>query len=214
MNQRFAKLTDEQKDEAVKQVMINLKSKGDESEKPAEPEVNFGDIEFEESSEDSAKKPDGKPETEVDFGDIEFNETEEAGMSKEPDNLMDSIQSLSDELDKVKEDGKVDSTEVVGLFNSMMDMVSSLLRAKPGRAPRKASITDRVACTYLKNSSRGMQTRRKDKDLMSDTGGVSKGREREPSVKPPREENKKPYRTKDKPARDRDKDTDNDKDLK
>jgi hypothetical protein len=198
MTSLLAKLTDEQKEQAVQQVMENLKNKT-ESEQ-------------EQTQEDS-------DEPEIDFGDIEFIEDEgESEMSDDKDNpdLMDSIQSLSDELDIIKEDGKVDSSEVVGLFQSMMEMVNELLRAKPGRKRRtpKASMQDRVACSFLRNSARGMQTKRKDKDLMSDTGGTSKGREREPSQKPPREEMKKPYRTKDKPAQNRDKDTDNDKDLK
>jgi len=72
---------------------------------------------------------------------------------------------------------------------------------------KAASIAARVA-------ARGLQVRRKDKDLMSDTGGTSKVREREPERKPPRDDMKKPHRTKDKPADERDKDTDNDKDTK
>jgi len=61
-------------------------------------------------------------------------------------------------------------------------------------------------------AKRGLQLQRKDKDLMSDTGGVSKGREREPEIRPSREENKRPFRKKDKPAEVRDSDTDNDHD--
>lgn len=45
------------------------------------------------------------------------------------------------------------------------------------------------------SGSKGQQVRRKDKDLMRDTGGISKGRGREPEQKPPRDE-KKVYREK------------------
>jgi hypothetical protein len=54
------------------------------------------------------------------------------------------------------------------------------------------SITGRVALCFL--GARGLQVRRKDKDLMQDTGGVSKGRDREPTNKPPRDDRKERYR--------------------
>jgi hypothetical protein len=44
--------------------------------------------------------------------------------------------------------------------------------------------------------SRGNQTRRKDKDTMSDTGGISKGRDREPHHKPPRDDVKNRFKPK------------------
>ena len=46
----------------------------------------------------------------------------------------------------------------------------------------------------LYTAARGQQTRRKDKDLMRDTGGTSKGRDNEPDFKPPRDDVKKRYR--------------------
>ena len=73
---------------------------------------------------------------------------------------------------------------------------------------------DKTASIAARVAARGLQVRRKDKDLMSDTGGTSKGREREPEKKPPRDDMKKPHRTKDKTPEQRDKDTDNDKDMK
>jgi len=64
-------------------------------------------------------------------------------------------------------------------------------------------------------ASRGNQGPRKDRDLIQDTGGSSKGvRNREPEQKPPREDNKNTYRTKDRPNEDRDSDTDRDTDKK
>jgi hypothetical protein len=61
---------------------------------------------------------------------------------------------------------------------------------------------------------RGLQLNRKDKDVMSDTGGSSKGPGREPEQRPRRDDVRKPFRTKNKPPEDRDPDTDSDPDLK
>ena len=68
--------------------------------------------------------------------------------------------------------------------------------------------------SVVRTAARGQQLNRKDKDLMSDTGGTSKGPGREPDLKPPRDDVRKPFRTKNKPADERDPDTDSDPDLK
>ena len=65
-----------------------------------------------------------------------------------------------------------------------------------------ASVVDSIVAT------RGVQVQRKDKDLMTDTGGTSKGRDREPFQRPPRDDVKHRDRPKDKPAPERDVDTD------
>jgi hypothetical protein len=62
-------------------------------------------------------------------------------------------------------------------------------------------------------STKGLQTRRKDKDLITDTGGDSHKR-RETTDRPPREDVRKPFRVKDKKPEDEDPDVDNDPDLK
>lgn len=69
-----------------------------------------------------------------------------------------------------------------------------------------AALADRVAASVL--AARGQQTQRKDKDLMSDTGGVSKNRQRDPELKPPRSDSTNRYRTKDKTPDERDPDVD------
>jgi hypothetical protein len=76
-------------------------------------------------------------------------------------------------------------------------------------------IIERIACTHLVDrlahsylSSRGLQTRRKDKDTMADTGGSSKGREREPDSKPPRDDMKNRF----KPKKMTEKDSDSEED--
>jgi hypothetical protein len=58
------------------------------------------------------------------------------------------------------------------------------------------------------SGSSGRQTQRKDKDLMSDTGGISKNRQRDPLQKPPRSDSHNRYRTKDKTPDQRDPDVD------
>lgn len=50
--------------------------------------------------------------------------------------------------------------------------------------------------SLLRYAGRGNQVVRKDKDLMRDTGGISKGRDREPTKKPPRDDNKSRYKEK------------------
>jgi len=59
---------------------------------------------------------------------------------------------------------------------------------------RFEAIADSVARWVV--AGRGNQVQRKDKDLMSDTGGISKGRDREPYLKPPRDDVKERYRDK------------------
>lgn len=74
------------------------------------------------------------------------------------------------------------------------------------------AMAQRVADDFI--ASRGNQSQRKDKDLMSDTGGKSKGRDREPNQKPPRDDVKERYKTKRKTKEQRDDDIDNDPDMK
>jgi len=54
----------------------------------------------------------------------------------------------------------------------------------------------------------------KDKDLMRDTGGASKMREREPELRPPREDSKKRYGKRKLKPSERERDTYEDKDIK
>jgi hypothetical protein len=63
------------------------------------------------------------------------------------------------------------------------------------------AIAERIA-------ARGLQVNRKDKDMMSDTGGTSKGRDKKTPMKPPREDLKNRWRTKDKPLKERERDVD------
>ena len=77
------------------------------------------------------------------------------------------------------------------------------------------ALADRIVDGLIMNGSSGQQTRRKDKDLMTDTGGISKNRQSEPEFRPSRSDSQNRYRTKDKPSEQRDKDVDApDKDKK
>jgi len=61
---------------------------------------------------------------------------------------------------------------------------------------------------FNREAASGQQLQRKDKDLMSDTGGVSKTRRREPEQKPPRDDSRNRYRIKTKTPDERDPDVD------
>lgn len=66
-------------------------------------------------------------------------------------------------------------------------------------------LIDRVA-------AKGLQMKRKDKDLISDTGGSSHYR-KDPKSKPPRSDVRKPFSTSKKHPGEFDKDVDRDEDL-
>ena len=61
-------------------------------------------------------------------------------------------------------------------------------------------------------AKQGLTTKRKDKDTMSDTGGKSKGRRREPNERPPRSVGTNRYRKRRKTPEEYDKDNDRDPD--
>jgi hypothetical protein len=75
---------------------------------------------------------------------------------------------------------------------------------------------ERIADNLVREffAKRGLQVERKDKDLMQDTGGTSKGRDREPYQKPPRDDVKKRHRLKRKTKNEKDPDTDLDPDKR
>jgi len=84
---------------------------------------------------------------------------------------------------------------------------------KPKKKPKKKKAMDMVIRIAERTiAKRGLQINRKDKDQMSDTGGSSKGRLREPDFKPSREDSIKTERRKNKTPSDRDPDNDNDPD--
>lgn len=103
--------------------------------------------------------------------------------------------------------GLVDKLTAWPLLKSESAFLKSKTAAQIlARKIRIGFLTNQLADTLLARS--GIQTRRKDKDLMRDTGGISKNRQREPLHKPPRYDSARRYRTKDKAKEDRDPDVD------
>ena len=79
---------------------------------------------------------------------------------------------------------------------------------------RREEIADRLVREFFAvhcRGQRGLQVKRKDKDLMQDTGGVSKGRDREPNQKPPRDDVKNRFRDKRLQPSEKDEDTSDEK---
>jgi hypothetical protein len=196
---RFAQLSDEDKEAVVNKVKKKLTDNSDDKEETSD------------KSKDKAKKekPKSKDNAKEEAAPKEEEPKEEPAEEEETDETTDMstiVDGLVSEVEAIKSDGQVTPMEVLGLIDNIVQMVSTLLAAKPGRA-KKADIVERVA-------ARGLQVKRKDKDLMQDTGGTSKGRDREPEKKPPRDDVKKRHRTKRKTTEQKDPDTDKDKDLK
>ena len=207
-------------------------SQSEAEEEPSEPESEEAKEEPSEDDEDSEepsesesdKDSEGEPESEAEETDEEPSEDDkdsEGELELDDDRqgkLDELVEDLQKEVEEVREDGKVSPSEVLKLFDNMMGMVTLLVNAKLPNRTRKSSvgrlvrlaIADRVAADFM--AARGQQVRRKDKDTMQDTGGVSKGRARQPEEKPPREDVTRRYRKKDTPAEDWDKDIDRDPD--
>ena len=183
---RFAKMSDEQKDKVVTKVMDNLKSKDDSSKSDDNKESTEKSVDKKEPTEKSEVVPVSTDDASVD----------EKGLEQ-------IVETLRQEIEKIQADGKVERGEFLRMFNQMMEMVTSLIDVRPPAKKRKKV-----------DGSRGQQVVRKDKDLMSDTGGTSKGRIREPHNKPPRDDMKNRYKPKRQTSDDLDKDTDQDVDLK
>lgn len=87
-------------------------------------------------------------------------------------------------------------------------MISSLVDRVVNSILADTTLQESVCIDREFNAGRGHQLQRKDKDLMNDTGGVSKVRRREPEQKPPRSDSSNRYRTKDKTPEERDPDVD------
>jgi hypothetical protein len=135
----------------------------------------------------------------------------------------DLVDEIEKDVEKIKDDGRLEPNRVLDMFDSIMKLHTLLLHAKLPKnvtSRRKSAstmtIADRLVIGTIAEriAARGVQMNRKDKDMMSDTGGTSKGKPKEPNMKPPRDDCRKPFRSKNKPADQRDPDTDMDPDLK
>ena len=208
---------------------------GDSKEEPATEESS--EVEDSEDEDDSADG-DESADSEVEDSEEEpKDESKEAGgeITAEEDNEEEEGDSEVEEIaDDIEEDvenikGKdgIDSSNMLKLFSDMMAMVNLLVKV---RVPRSRSSKPKIAAERIASSlvqgsiaesvarfmvaKRGLQMNRKDSDLIHDTGGTSKGADKDTDQRPPRDDVRKRFRTKDKPADQRDPDTDNDKDKR
>lgn len=132
-------------------------------------------------------------------------------MTKEP-TLTEDVEAKAKTVKKLKTWPLLESEKkyMRGKTASVLARIASMLAME--------LLADRVAVDFA--AARGMQVNRKDKDTMSDTGGSSKTRDREPDKKPRREDVRKPFRTKTRTDEEKDsdlnrgKDRTDDKDVK
>ena len=71
----------------------------------------------------------------------EVETVEEPGMSIEDEDgkMMSIVDGLTKEIEQIKSDGKVEKSEVMGLFDNMMQMVTLLVNTRAPAKPRKKS---------------------------------------------------------------------------
>jgi len=133
---RFAQLSKKDKETVINKVKekVNGKGKSKKDEEPPEEEAVEEEV-----------KDETVEETESDTGTTEevAPDTEEQveGESKSLENL---VGDLAEEIEVIKTDGQISPSEVVGLIDNVVQMVHTLLQAKPGK-PKKASREDDIA---------------------------------------------------------------------
>lgn len=151
-------------------------------------------------------KKEGAGEKEVEKAKKVFEKSKEKFSDKEWEELMKALDEGKDLGALAK---KLDSWP---LFAAELEYLGAKTASLNRVAMRVAMgvLGDKVAMSIV--AARGLQVNRKDKDTMSDTGGSSKKPDKEPSIKPPREDVSKPWRTKDKTKEEKDPDVDRDKD--
>ena len=139
-------------------------------------------------------------------------------------NVVDLLDRVVDMVTLLVEVSPPESKDEAGMEKEACDYIRvahALIGAENVRLAESigsATVADAVAESVMSErvfrwAKRGLQVRRKDKDTMDDTGGTSKGRQREPLLKPPRDDVKKRYRTKRKTPGEMDKDNDLDPDT-
>ena len=199
---RVAALSKKDKDEVKKKVKKKLKENGNGGKKKkSPPEKGKG------KAEEGKKEKDEKVVEDDDKGNSPFQKKEEEKPEKAPEDMISELQG---ELEAIAEDGRVTPQEVLGLVDNIMNIMNLVLQAK---LPKEAMLASRVAESYMGDrlAAKGIQRHRKDRDNMSDTGGSSKGRAREPYEKPSREDQRKSPKRKTKEEKDPDNDNDPDK---
>jgi hypothetical protein len=127
--------------------------------------------------------------------------------------IMDS-QGDDDKINKIMDE--IIETKGEDFADGIGDMVKNNKGKIPVREKAEATAADLneiEAAAFLEGMTDRLVEAVKDRDLMRDTGGQSKMRDREPHNKPPRDDCKSRYRNKRLTPDERDRDTDNDKDL-
>jgi hypothetical protein len=104
-------------------------------------EEDTGDVE-DELEDDASEEEEDVIEDEEDDEDSEEDDDEEPVEDAAPD-LSQLVNDLAGEISEIKSDGKIAPSEVIGLVNSIVTMVNTLLMAKPGRA-RKSSLAQEL----------------------------------------------------------------------
>lgn len=135
---RFAQLSDEDKAKVTEKVKEKVKGKGD-GEQDAEVDAPADEPKPEDKPEDTAEEPAEEPAPEE--TDTEEQPAEEPA-DEEPD-LGGIVNDLVKEIEAIKSDNVITPSEVLGLVDNIVKMVSSLLTAKPGRA-RKSFVASLV----------------------------------------------------------------------
>lgn len=116
-------------------VGFGVEPESDETEQPSseEPPANEGS-EVEEPAEGEEESAEGDEE-ETEEGDEEAEETEmdeaTAVPAKSGTPMGDIADDLAEDVDEIREEGKVDPAHVLDLFENMMKMVTLLVRATP-----------------------------------------------------------------------------------
>jgi len=156
---RFAQLTDEQKEVVVQQAIYKLTEKKSESDKEFDTlhSDNAAKIiinETEESTPEESTPEETTPEettpeettpeeTTPEESAPEESTPEETDVGSEvSDGMSELVDALATEVEQIKGDGEVSSTEVIGFFDNMMQMVTLLINAKPKTERKKKSSID------------------------------------------------------------------------
>jgi len=154
---RFAKVSPKDKEKIVEKVKEKVNGKG--KKKPAKKEeAPAEEIEVTDDAVDALKetpaetpkeeapkdKPDvEKPAVETSITDEEVPDEEVTNETEDIPGMEDIVGDLVEEVEAIKSDGHIAPEEVLGLIDNMVQMVQSLLTAKPGRA-RKTATAQRV----------------------------------------------------------------------
>jgi len=120
------------------------------------------------------------------------------------------------QLQKSKMLGRKTRDFVGSMFKDYFNARRDSVRPQPLAPAKSASIVARVYCAAMAERVACAELHRlavKDKDLMSDTGGKTKGRQRDPKDKPPREDLKVRWRKRRLRPSDMDPDTQCDPDI-